>query len=57
MNLLQEELDQVKDIWNSHLIRKQSRVVISGIPDDLHCFPELRGKIVVTGSSELHCYV
>ena len=42
--LLQDELDKVKQHWYTHLIRGCSRDTISGRPDELFFIPELNGK-------------
>ena len=41
--LLQEDLTQVKDHWNSHYIRKSHHETVSGIPDILYFLPEYYG--------------
>ena len=38
--MLQNDLDKVKDQWNSHYIRKSHFDTISGIPDILYWLPE-----------------
>ena len=42
--LLQDELDKVKQHWYTHLIRGCSRDTISGRPDEPFFLPELNGK-------------
>ena len=44
IGILQNELDELRSMWNSHLIRHaRSRVHISGIPEELYHLPELQG--------------
>ena len=38
--LLQADLDKVKDYWNSHRIRKSKHATISGVPDMMYFVPE-----------------
>ena len=42
--LLQDELDKVKQHWYTHLIRGCSRDTVSGRADELFFLPELQGK-------------
>ena len=35
-DLLQADLDKVKDYWNSHRIRKSKHATISGVPDMMY---------------------
>ena len=41
--LIQADLDQVKDHWNSHYIRKSHHDTVSGVPDVLFFLPEYSG--------------
>ena len=41
--LLQKELDNVKEHWNTHHIRPSSHSTISGRPDSLFYFPDTQG--------------
>ena len=41
--LLQDDLDKVKEHWNTHLIRGSRHDTISGRPDELFFLPELHG--------------
>ena len=50
--LLQEELEFVKEHWNTHKIRKNRYVTVSGRPDTLYYLPESFG-----GTSDLLNYV
>ena len=43
MDLLQEELKQMMDLWNTHVIRSSRAETIGGIPDELYFFPEVTG--------------
>ena len=43
-DLLQSDLDKVKDYWNSHRIRKSKHATCSGIPDIMYFLPEEYGK-------------
>lgn len=47
MHLLEKELHEARDIWNTHLIRRQNAGVMSGIPDELYFLPEMRGKMCI----------
>ena len=42
MNVIQAELDRMKNLWNMHRIRC-NRGHINGIPDELYYLPEERG--------------
>ena len=42
MDLIQKEMDEAKEIWNTYLIRKQ-QMVINGILNELYYLPEIRG--------------
>ena len=44
MDVLQKELDNTAQLWNSHIIR-QRRGGISGIPEELYNIPALYGMI------------
>ena len=50
--LLQENLDEVKENWNSHYIRKSRYYTLQGRPDSLYYLPELHD-----GQSNLHLSV
>ena len=39
-DLLQADLDKVKDYWNTHRIRKSRHGTISGAPDMMYFLPE-----------------
>jgi len=41
--ILQEDLDYVKEHWNTHRIRKSRHDTVSGVPDVLYYLPEGRG--------------
>jgi len=41
--LLQEDLDAVKEHWNTHRIRKSRNDTTPGVPDVLYYLPEGRG--------------
>ena len=43
MDLLQEELKQMMDLWNTHVIRSSRAETIGGIPDESYFFPEVTG--------------
>ena len=43
MDLLQEELNQMMDLWNTHVIRSSRAETIGKIPDELYFFPEVTG--------------
>ena len=47
MDLLQKELNDVRYLWNIHLIRhRRSPAHITGVPDELYYIPQLRGMHV-----------
>jgi len=39
-DLLQTDLDKVKEYWNSHRIRKSKHATVSGVPDMIYFLPE-----------------
>ena len=41
--LIQEDLDNVQEQWNTHLIRRSTHGTISGRPNELYYLPELHG--------------
>lgn len=41
--VLQKELDEIKEHWNTHFIRKSRHDTISGRPDSLYYLPQLHG--------------
>ena len=43
MGLLQKGLDDVADMWNTHLIRSTRNGAIGGIPDELYFHPAIHG--------------
>ena len=43
--LLQKELDDAKEHWNTHLMRKSRHDTISGRPDALYYLPSYRGGV------------
>ena len=43
-NILQDDLDKVKDYWNSHCIRKSKYGTMSGVPDMMYFQPEEFGR-------------
>ena len=47
--LIQQDLDFVKNHWNTHTIRTSSRNTIPGKPDELFLFPKNKG-----GEHRLH---
>lgn len=54
MDLLQKDINDMMDIWNAHLIRKQARV-INGIPNELYYLPHMRGLIHSHLAIYAHC--
>ena len=42
--LIQQELDEVKESWNSHYIRRSCFDTVSGIPNILYRLPEYNSK-------------
>ena len=47
--IIQQDLDFVKDHWNTHTIRASSHDTIAGKPDELYLLPESKG-----GEDRLH---
>jgi len=44
MNVLQKELDDIKTMWNTHLMRSaRSSMPVRGITDELYYIPEIQG--------------
>ena len=43
--LLQDDLDEIKQHWYTNLIRGSSHDTISGRPDELFFLPELHGGV------------
>ncbi|XP_031557523.1 uncharacterized protein LOC116294125 [Actinia tenebrosa] len=43
-DLLQSDLDKVKEYWNSHRIRKSKHATFSGVPDVVYFLPEDYGQ-------------
>ena len=43
-DLLQDDLDKVKDYWNSHRIRKSKCATVSGVSDMMYFLPEEFGR-------------
>ncbi|XP_022805671.1 uncharacterized protein LOC111342816 [Stylophora pistillata] len=39
-DLLQTDLNKVKEYWNSHRIRKSKHAIVSGVPDMMYFLPE-----------------
>lgn len=46
MDLIQSELDNVVQMWNTHLIRRSTAETVNGIPNELYHIPEIRGGYV-----------
>ena len=44
-DLLQRDIDTVKDHWNTHRIRRSRYNTVSGRPDSLFHFPEHHGGV------------
>ena len=44
-SLIQKDLDEVKEHWNTHRIRPSRFDTISGIPDELFYLPERHGRV------------
>ena len=44
-DVIQDDLDYVKEQWNTHRIRDSKQDTIPGIPNDLYNFPEKNGGI------------
>ena len=43
MTILKDELNDIKIMWNTHLIRKSRVSAVTGIPDQLFYIPGLQG--------------
>lgn len=43
--VIQNELDEVRDHWNSHYIRKSRHDTVPGVPDILYYLPENNGAV------------
>ena len=41
--VLQKELDEIKEHWNTHYIRKSRHIAVCGRPDSLYFLPEMHG--------------
>ena len=41
MDVLQTQLDEVRTLWNTHLMRKSRKV--TGVPDELFYIPDIQG--------------
>ena len=56
--ILQEDLDHVRNHWNSHYIRESRFDTIGGIPDELYCIPEYYGMndFIVPVPSDKICH-
>jgi len=46
-DLLQEDLDNTKEYWNSHRIRKSKHAAVSGVPDVIIFYLKNMGKQIV----------
>ena len=44
-DVIQKDLDYVKEQWNTHRIRDSKHEAIPGIPDELYYFPEKSGGV------------
>ena len=44
-DVIQKDLDYIKEQWNTHRIRDSKHETIPGIPDELYCFPEKSGGV------------
>ena len=42
-DIIQQDLDHVKDLWNSHYIRSSRHETVSGRPNELFFLPEMHG--------------
>lgn len=45
--IIQHELDQVRQEWNDHKIRRQNRHEIHGQPELLYSHPDLYGTVLL----------
>ena len=43
--VIQNELDKVRDHWNSHCIRRSRHDIVAGVPDILYYLPENSGAV------------
>ena len=47
MDVLQVEMGEVMEMWNTHIIRQdRSRFNVGGVPDELFFIPEMRGSYI-----------
>ena len=45
MDVLQVEMGEVMEMWNTHIIRQdRSRFNVGSVPDELFFIPEMRGS-------------
>ena len=55
-DIIQQDLDHVKDFWNSHYIRSSRHETVSGRPNELFFLPEMDGaENYLHPISELQC--
>lgn len=54
--IIQIELDQMKDAWNSHYIRKSRHHTASGIPNTLYFLPETVGAMVMDHKHQCNAF-
>ena len=57
MDVLQEELNDIRDMWNVHRIRADRARRVSGIPDELFYLPELKGVCLVIVATSCSMYL
>ena len=55
--LLQRELNDIRRIWNTHLIRKSRQHSVTGIPNELFYIPNIQGNLtsVMTHNNYYKC--
>ena len=56
VHLLQHDLDEFVQDWNSHIIRRSNHNTVSGRPDDLYYLPHLYGELYETLLSQNELY-
>lgn len=48
MDILQKELDEIRNMWNTHsIVKSRSGCQVYGVPDELFYIPDMHGKLVL----------
>ena len=57
MGVLQDEISEVMEMWNTHIIRQdRSRLNVGGVPDELFFIPEIRGSYTTDSCQMFYCF-